>query len=452
MIRNTILLTAGLLLSALLFACGGAEDGDLTPPNFTIDSSVPSVTADPGSDVSPYLFFGTSDPGSEIDATVTFPTTGAIPTVTTPVVQPNGDWSFSLYGLAEGSNTIAIDVSDAVGNSTVYYLTIVLDLTGPVVTIDQFRTPTPDSAQILAGTTGGELNVKVQYRIDGGVWMFVDDVNADIWYVDHDFITDSLPGYLVEVRGCDSTPPLDIDNCGNYTDAANYASKTIVVDSATPAPMLTVNTATLPATAIPGFAGVVPYIHPNPSDQVPVVTFNGTREPDYIVSSSITSGIATAPTTPTSTDWTAEFSGFVAGNNVAAISIDDGTGVDTASASFLVIRDLTAANVTETTPAHGNTVSVSLSTISVVFSESMDPAIGNIDASNLTVTDESGATIAVNSVVVTDILNRVYDFSIGPLEPNGTYTVNLNGDTTYPIADASGNPFSGTYTWTFKTN
>ena len=65
-LRNYILLSTGILLSFLLFGCSGAEDGDLTPPNFTVESSVPPVTADPGTSGAPYLFFGTSDPGSEL--------------------------------------------------------------------------------------------------------------------------------------------------------------------------------------------------------------------------------------------------------------------------------------------------------------------------------------------------------------------------------------------------
>ena len=96
--QNPFLLLAAIILSLLLFGCGGAEDGDLTPPNFTFDGGVPAITASPG----PYTISGTTDLDAEIDVEVTFPTAGAGPTFTTPGINPDGTWNFDIDKLVEG--------------------------------------------------------------------------------------------------------------------------------------------------------------------------------------------------------------------------------------------------------------------------------------------------------------------------------------------------------------
>ncbi|PLX99388.1 MAG: hypothetical protein C0623_10000 [Desulfuromonas sp.] len=464
-----------LFVLSLLFACGGAEDGDLLAPAITFKGSPGTTTNDPNATVTlTGEYFDRDEDGLLVPGgQVTISATAFTATTVSDPVYPGGntgDWSVSVSNLVEGVNSIAIEAADSVGNTNILTIFVILDITGPAVSFDQYRTPTLTTSQVLAGTVG-ELGAKVQFCIEDGVnicnpldstdWTFVDDVNANVWFVDYDFLADNT--YNVFVRGCDQTKPLDTDNCGNYTDEAAYATAEIIVDTvADPltAPQLAITTATPPSNPIPGFFGVVPYFYPTPDDTLPVVTIDGTRETDYVVSSSVTSGSVTLQTPATSSDWTAVFSGFASGVHRATVSIDNVDGTDPAVANVLIVRDLTPASIVSTTPANGETVSAAATTaVRVVFSESMDPGNGNIDVSNISFVDSTGNVVVPSSVAVVDANDREYEFQIDttndPLQAGETYKATLSGDGVggaHPVADLFGNVFAADYNWTFFTN
>jgi hypothetical protein len=411
-IQNYTLLVVGTLLSLILFGCSGAEDGDLTPPNFTIDVGIQSPTATADG----HILSGTMD----ADATIDVASSNAA--TISNLVYGGGTWSFQLDNLQEGFNTISIDVADPAKNSNVFYLSVFLDLTGPVVTINQFTNPTSSSVQTLAGTIA-ELDANVEISIDGSAFAPVDDVNGGVWFHSVNLASAPLTPYLIDIRG--------IDNLQNPTDPANYASASITVDSA--AGVFTIAEDDLG-----------PVYLPNP-DIDSTLLLNGTRETDYtigIVSISPVS-VTTIDDTTNNVVWTADFADLPSGVTEVTFGLNDLSLVEVAQSKVMIVRDLSGPLLINTDPAHGDTSFVAGSPIELTFSEEMKPIVN--DGTIFELIAEDGTIIPFSTNPSTSN-NRAFVFTPDPIPapqmlPGTKYSVDFVTPVASIVEDIYGNSF-----------
>lgn len=414
------LTAAVLLLPLLLFGCGGAEDGDLTPPAFTFDGIQSPTSVPDGHSLS-----GTVGPDATIEVDVT--TTATISNLSVG----GGSWSFDVDGLVEGLNTISIDVSDPIGNSTVYFVNIILDTTGPTVTLKQFTTPTPNGQQVLAGTVA-ELDATVEISTDGGLnWAPADDVDGGIWV----FAVDLVDGtYDIWVRG--------IDRLGNKpTDPAD---ELIVKEQ------IVVNAAADTLTITEDDDGAI-YLA-DPDIEPAILTLNGTRTSDYSVgiididpASSLSVDDETDPV-----NWTATFSDLPSGATEATFGLFDLADIEVARAKVLVVRDLSGPLLIETEPVHGDVGVATDAPIVLTFSETMTN-IEN-DGTLFELVADDGTTVSFsNDPTTTDF--RTFSFTPDSLlQPETKYTVNFIDASTAVVEDIYGNDFvRPTGLWVFTT-
>ncbi|MDJ0869887.1 MAG: Ig-like domain-containing protein, partial [Myxococcota bacterium] len=76
----------------------------------------------------------------------------------------------SLVDLAPGSNTIAVEATDAAGNTGTAGVTVVVDAIPPVVTLDPLPPATPDPSVVVSGVTEPGAALRVEggaLRVDG---------------------------------------------------------------------------------------------------------------------------------------------------------------------------------------------------------------------------------------------------------------------------------------------
>jgi len=382
------LLLAGVLLT-LLAACG-ATDGDLTPPDVTFDGAVVLPTSRPltipdrlePTDI--VALKGDKSADATIDVEIN--TAASV----SNLVQTDNAWSCEVTGLIEGTNTIYLTATDPVGNNRQLQISIIVDLTGPKVTIDQYSTPSSATTQVLAGTVA-ELDSDVEVSTDGGAsWSLADGVDANLWWYTFTGTDGSI--YDVQVRG--------IDRLGNVTAAENYAVlPELKVDST--APVFTVNQ-------------TLPFVLPDPLLD-PTVALSGLR------TSGATLVVTNAPASPyildvssSMTEWTLNYSNLPSGNTVATFTVDDAGNV--AQAKVLLWRDTTAPAVIDVS----RDINVG-DPIVVWFGEEMD---ANIHPSNLVLLDSLGTAITVDSAVY-DMPTRSFSFASAALETGMVYTATL---------------------------
>ena len=434
-----ILLAAGVLLSLLLFACSGAEDGDLTPPNFTFDGGIPSRTQISG----PWLFSGTADLDAEIDVTIVAPLIAPFPTLSTSTPDilpngPNGIWSFEV-NLVEGINQFGIDVVDPVGNSTVYYVTIVLDLTGPVVTLDQYTNFTPSLTQTLAGTVAEVDAQRVQISIDGGsTWPYsTDDLNGDfnggIWSYELTFPTDATT-YDVRVRATDA-----LGNVPSDPDDALVMQQNIEVNSTT-APNLTVTQG-------------LPFYVSDPATTFSV-DLDGTYDSaNYSLTFSTNTITTLTPDTTSIPDvWSLNVDNLPAGLTVVTLKVEDSVPAEVAQAKMMIVRDQGSPVIIDSVPAHGEKNVDPSTNIVVTFSETMKPL--TVTNEMVVLTDEAGAPVPFTlNPPVAAAQDREFTFTPDVALANDTqYSLSFVNPEAQAVTDFFGNAFAAPATvLTFKT-
>jgi hypothetical protein len=127
----------------------------------------------------------------------------------------------------------------------------------------------------------------------------------------------------------------------------------------------------------------------------------------------------------------------VAGNALAAQS----------TWTFTTIADTTAPTVLSTTPTNGATGVPVNSTVTVTFSEDMDPTTLNGTTTNFTVKTTAGS-VSVAGTVSYNVSTRIATFTPTlPLAPSTNYTVTI----TSGAKDLAGNGLAGNFTFTFQT-
>jgi len=387
-------LLAGLLL--LLAACG-AEDGDLTPPDVAFDGGGAGFS--PTQSTSAHLT-GTKSADATIDIDIN--TAASV----SNLVQDASIWSCDITGLVEGSNTIYVTATDPVGNNRQLQITIVVDLTGPKVTLDQYQ-----------GTVG-ELGSTVEISTDGGLsWSPVDGVDANLWW--YTFTGADGTSYDVQVRGT--------DRVGNVTAVADYAVlPALSVDSLAPA--FSIDQA-------------VPYVLPAPLTDS-TASLSGLRPSGATLTVANTPASSYVLDTSSATVWTLNYSILAGGNTVATFAVDDAGNV--AQAKVLLWRDLDAPQVLDVP----RSLSPGSASIDVDFGEEMS---ATIDIANLTLLDETGTAVTLASA---ELLagTRTYRFTTSLGLVAGTYTATLQTTDTAPLLDARNNALAAPYIWKIRVN
>jgi len=408
MLKATLnLLLAGLLFLALT-ACG-AEDGDLIPPSVTYDEATvlpanrPLAAPDRLLPTDTVRLVGTMSDDATLSAEVS---TSAPAVLTTVPGSPTGTWSCDVTGLVEGENIVYVTATDPVGNNQLLQIPIVVDLTGPLMTIDQYTTPLPPGTQTVAGTVselGSGVSVDVldssMVTVISGVAATVD---ATVWSADLNLaLGDDV--YTVVATGTD---PL-----GNTT--VTPATQVISVDSVTPAPVLTVATPALPVISA--------------STLLP---FNGTVDPACTL---LLNGV---PVTVAAGSWSADIGGLTAGLHVSILDACSGGSVLRA----LIYTDLDPPQVLTA----DRLLPVGATTVTIDFGEDMDPAVANV---NLSLLDSDDAPLIIQSASSTA---RSFTFTLAAGLPAGIYTATLASFDTAQLADARGNLLAFPYSWKIK--
>lgn len=416
--QTAILLVLVTLGGSLFLTSCGPENQDLTPPAITLDGGLPRRTQSAG----PHLFSGTLEAGATLNIDVS--TTATISNLT----YGGGLWSFEANDLVEGFNIFEIEATDVNYNTQVLYVTIDLDLVGPVVTLNQFTTVTPYTTQTLAGTVA-ELDAQdVIVSLDGGSTAFsVDDINGGIWTYSANFVSDGT--YEVWVWG--------IDYLGNEpTDPSELIVKqTIVVDST--APDFTV-TESLPL-----------IITPDPANTTST-ELNGTIDAvnyDFTFLTNPVTSIALVDPIP---NWKLSIDDIPAGITLGTFAIEDTTPTEVSQANIMIIRDLSGPFLIDNQPDYGET-GVSINTkLTLTFSETMDETtvIGDM----IVLTDSNG----VETPVTVDLPVAPFrTFTFTPdvsLTSSTEYTVLVINPAAGDVTDQYGNSFvPPTLLWTFET-
>ncbi|MBE0499975.1 MAG: Ig-like domain-containing protein [Desulfuromonadales bacterium] len=396
-----------LLFCLLLFSLTGCspEENDLLPPDVTFDGGVTTPTAATTIPVS-----GTMDPGSTVEV---FVIGGGD---YTNLIQDTvlGIWSFTLENLQAGTNIVQVQASDAVGNSRIIQLSILVDLTGPVTTIDQYPVTAQAGIFTFAGTvTEAASSVFVELYDSSVVPSLVvsgaASVDANVWRIDFGLGSLADGVYTVVATGT--------DRLGNLSAAP--AEQMITIDSSS-APFAITTPAALPVVL---------------ADPINVaeVLFIGNALPGRTL---MVSPSTTVNQPDGGGNWDATVSGLSAGKTVVTFDIDNGSSVQ----QVLIVRDLTAPTVVQWS-------SPSLTTIEILFSETMDPL--TIDVDNLLVVDSAQNDVAVNTVAA-DSSNTIFTFTTDSLVVGETYKATLQNSLNTTIKDGRGNSFAFSNLWTFK--
>ena len=157
---------------------------------------------------------------------------------------------------------------------------------------------------------------------------------------------------------------------------------------------------------------------------------------------------------------------YRAGGDVIATLTRDGVGVafsfvkvkgveyaafDALSGSYEAVYapDTTAPVVSATDPGDGATGVSTSASLSVTFSEPMDPA--TINSGTIELRDAGDALVA--AAVTYDVATRTAQIVPGTsLALAGVYTARIRGGATDPrVKDLSGNPLAADFSWTFTT-
>ena len=261
------------------------------------------------------------------------------------------------------------------------------------------------------------------------------------------------------------TPNGPLSNTTSYTltvttgvkDAAGNALVTAVPSQFTTAGLADTTPPTITArTPAPNATGVatnttVTVTFSEPMDQTTIIPANIKLAPTSSlgtpVAATVTynSGTNTATLTPTSPlsnnmNYTATVTTGVkdaAGNALAAQS----------TWTFTTIADTTPPTVVTTSPANGATGVAITSTITVTFSEDMDPATLNGTLTNFTVKRTAGLIAVPGSVSYNNATRTATFTPTLPLLPSTNYTVTI----TSGAEDVAGNGLAVNSTFTFQT-
>lgn len=401
-----ILLVTTFLTLVFLSGCA-PDESDLTPPKASFDGVVESPTTSPTA-----FILGTMDPGSIVTVYVS-------PTATvTGLTTSDNLWSFTLNDMVENIYGVVVTFTDEIGNSRSINLTIVVDLTGPVTTIDQYPLIAQPGMFTFAGTvTESNSAVSVEVFDMGGLSKAGPvrvSADADIWSANLDLSGFVSGDYTVSATGIDRLDNISI----------TPTTQLVTLDEESPAFVIS-----QPAT--------LPVVLSDPST-VSRLFFDGTRLSGALLAVTSTSGVVDPVDLSDLSDpllWNRDVSSLSAENSVVTFDVNDGGTIE----KILVVRDQTVPKVVKW-------LSLDDTSVSVEFNESMNAA--TIEPANLTILDSNATLVNVSGVVSNG--DRNFTFATDLLAAGETYTATLQTTDNFWVEDARGNSIGVSYVWTFK--
>ncbi|MFA6961388.1 MAG: Ig-like domain-containing protein [Opitutaceae bacterium] len=220
---------------------GMANTSDASSTELTIDTAPPavaisSITTDSGTAADfrtndqTLVFTGTAEANSNVLVVLKDSTNAVV--FSTTVVATGGTWSIdrtAQTALPEGSYTLTATATDAAGNSSMATQAVVIDLTGPSITLT-FNAKTADTTPVLTGITDlppdSEITVYIDPNNDGN---FVDQivysgvvVQPDgTWSVDTETVTpDGAMAPISPLSGTIGVKAFGTDETGNPATTA----------------------------------------------------------------------------------------------------------------------------------------------------------------------------------------------------------------------------------------
>ncbi len=315
-------------------------------------------------------------------------------------------WNFST----NGTFNIKVRAVDAVNNvqSPEASISVTVDITNPVAVINSPADTSylRGSSTIISGTatdTGTGLQ-RVEISLDNGSnWSSVTGTSS--WNYNWTLPADGI--YTITVRA--------VDNAGNIQSPVT--SSTVIVDN------------TLPVTSITS--------QPTPYLNSASATFSfSASEPNVSYSCRLDDGSYISCSNPYT------ISGLANRSHTITVRATDAAGnVDPNPPSISWITDTVRPAVVTITPTDSATLVNTNTSLSVTFSEPIDPA--SINNSTFTVNNGVTGTVSYN--------NTTYTATFTPstsLAYNKSYTASVNTG----IKDLAGNTLASTTSWSFLTN
>ena len=216
------------------------ESGNTTTETVTVsvDTTAPLLTVNPiaeSSDTTP-LFSGTTDQpdGSEVVVQDSSGTTICM------AVVASGIWSCeSSFELPDGTNELVISTSDASGNTTTESLSVSVDTTAPLLTVNPIA-ESSDTTPLFSGTTDQSDGSEVLVQYSTGTTICTAIVASGAWSCESSIeLSDGETNLVISTA----------DESGNTT------TETVTVSVDTTAPLLTVNPITESSVSTPLVSG-----------------------------------------------------------------------------------------------------------------------------------------------------------------------------------------------------
>jgi DNA-binding protein len=271
----TISLTEG-TNSVYVIAVDIAGNSDLNTTSIVLDTIPPTITIDAVSsptNIDYQTVTGTIESGATVEVTCPTATVGTVtyPTDTT--------WSVEITGMTEDDNVITATARDQAGNTASDTATIVLDITSPIININQVTSPTNLDYQTVTGT------------MESGATVEVTSPTATVGTVTYP--TDTT--WSVEIT--DITESDNVITATATDQAGNTASDTTTIVVDTTLPTITIYDVTTPT-------------------NLNYQTVTGRMESGATVEVTCPTATVGTVTYPTGTTWSVEITGMTEGDNV----------------------------------------------------------------------------------------------------------------------------------------
>ena len=316
-------------------------------------------------------------------------------------------------------------------NSTNYWVDVVFS---PTLTAD---TTAPTVTAFVVPSTATSLTVPIT------TFTATDNVGVTGYLVNESssvpsssasgWLTTAPTSYTFASAGTKTLYAWAKDAAGNVS-ASRSATVTITLSDTTPP---TVTSFTVPSTAT---TLTVPITALSATDNVAVT--------GYLVNESA------ATPSPSATGWSgtpqASYTFTTAGSKTLYAWARDAVGNVSASRSASVVITLpdgTPPTVTSSSPSNGATGVNTGTTVSVTFSEAMNPA--TITPTNFELRSASGALVSAG-LTYNAGSNTATLAPTSPLGNSATYTARVKGGSG-GVADMAGNPLGADFTWSFTT-
>lgn len=371
---------------------------------------------------------GTGEPGASVDITIDAGT--ADETTVTVTVDNNGDWTYTpVDALSDGAHTVDVSQDDN-GNVTMDSVAFDVDLTAPMVQIDNPTdgSTTSDGTPTIDGSSD-EAGITVSITINAGTpgeetATVTTDANGDWTYTVMNQLADGQ--HTIDVRATDGAGNEGTDS---VTFSVGADAPTIVISSPMDGATVTDSQPTVSGQADPGEEVDIIIDEGTADEQTATVTADANGNWSYTVGTALANGMHTIRASVTNAD-----------------------GV-TASDSVDITVDATPEGIAINDPADGSTIATGTPTVSGTAAPGATIEV-TIDGNTYTTTASDTGNW---SVEITDELEDGDQMLTATQldadgNPDGEATITFTVDTTPPVltveTPAEGDEVSGTPTVT----